>query len=158
MEIEALLKPEYLALPFATAALVQMIRQVGGKRFDHGVGARLLPMIPYLIAIPLALLSIGASGTLRDRILIGITAAAVSSGIYKFVRTTLLARGIELEAQLERAREASVQRKPAPTRAPRFKPRERLPEPPREPSRPERTTEPEIEVIPPASDQAPKKA
>lgn len=98
MDIQQLLLPENMALPVVTGLIVQAIRQSGKDLFATPRGARVLPVLPYIIGLALALAGIGTAGVWRERFLLGIMAGAVSSSVYKMLVTTLLARGIDVSA------------------------------------------------------------
>lgn len=100
MDLRALLsEPENAALPAVVIALVYATRRSGGSYFRSPPGKRLLPLLPLLFGLGLALLGIGTAGPWRERVLFGLLAGFVASGGFAFLRTTVFGRGLADELE-----------------------------------------------------------
>jgi len=95
MDLQSLLSPSNVALPFLAGLLTAICRRVAGASADGPLGQRLLPAAPFFWGLTFALAGIGTAGAWRDRVLIGLIAGATSSAIYKLARTTVLGAGLE---------------------------------------------------------------
>lgn len=98
MDIRSLLEPENAALPVVAGALTYALRQSAKGWFRTRWGQRVLPLLPFALALSLALAGIGTAGTWRERVLFGLLAGATANAGYKLLRTTIAGRGLDDDA------------------------------------------------------------
>lgn len=89
--------PSKAALPIAAGVLTQVLRASLSGLERHGWGKRLLPLLPVIIAVALAMAGVGAAGAWRERLLFGIFSGALAGHGYKLLKTTLAGRGLSDE-------------------------------------------------------------
>lgn len=112
MDLQSLLSPSNVALPFAAGLLTAISRKVAGPNADGPLGQRLLPAAPFFWGLVLALGGIGTAGSWRDRLLVGLIAGATSSAVYKLARTTVLGAGLEELDPPKTSKKAKAKTKP----------------------------------------------
>lgn len=98
MDIRALInEPSNLLLPIAAGVLTQAVR-TSFRGIEHTAWAqRVLPLLPFVFSVGLAVLGVGTAGPLAERILLGILAGAVSGAAYKLFKTTVAGKGLAVE-------------------------------------------------------------
>jgi hypothetical protein len=89
MTLTDLASPENAALPFAVGFLTHVIRRACGDLLRTPRGRRVVPLVPLLVGLSLALAGIGTAGSWRERVLLGVMAAATAGYFYNLVRKQL---------------------------------------------------------------------
>lgn len=96
MDISSLLTGRNAMLPVGVYAVTQALKMALPKVFQSSVGQRLVPLIPLVLGIGLALVGIGEGAPRwQDRILLGLLAGFTASHLFKVGKTSLLGWGIE---------------------------------------------------------------
>lgn len=94
MSSDVALGTEEAALVCATVVLTSVVRAVLSPFFGTTLGQRLLPMLPFFVAVACSVFGLSVEGSVWERIAIGLFAGALAGQGYKVGRTTIAGAGL----------------------------------------------------------------
>lgn len=94
MDLQDIFQARNLLLALVINLLTQFVRVSTGTWDKTRTGKRLLPLLPLVISLCLTMAGASTARTTLDRFMAGVVLAAISTVVYKLLRTTAFGRGI----------------------------------------------------------------
>jgi len=95
MDVSALMTGKNAMLPVAVFVISQTLKSLFPAFFAGKVGQRLMPVIPLVVGVGLALLGLCDAAHWQDRMLLGLLASFTASHLFKVGKTSFLGWGVE---------------------------------------------------------------
>lgn len=89
-----------LSLAIAVNVILVVIRTLAPEAFKTPIGQRILPVLPILLGLPLAML-LSDIARWQDRLVMGFLVGFVASTMFKVGRTSILGMGLDIATKEE---------------------------------------------------------